>query len=61
MLLQPAIGQLLEIHWAGQLANGSRVYDLHAYQSAFLLIAGWSVLACLLISTTRETFCKPHA
>ena len=61
MLLQPGIGQLLEKNWAGQMTNGARVYDLHAYHAAFLLIAAWSAVSCILISATRETFCKPHA
>lgn len=61
MLLQPAIGQLLEKNWAGQMANGARAYDLDAYHVAFLLIVGWSIASCVLISATRETFCKPRA
>jgi hypothetical protein len=60
MLLQPAIGQVLERNWAGQMASGARVYDLHAYHAAFALVIGWQILSCLLISTTRETFCKPR-
>jgi MFS family permease len=61
MILQPAIGQVLERHWTGKIANGARVYDLHAYLSAFLLIVGWAVLSCVLIALTRETFCRPRA
>jgi MFS family permease len=61
MLLQPGIGQFLERNWSGQMSNGARLYDLHAYHAAFLLIAAWSVLSCALISGTQETFCKPHA
>jgi len=47
--------------WAGQMANGARVYDVNAFQAAFLLIAGWSIVSCLLISLTSETYCKPNA
>jgi MFS family permease len=61
MLLQPAIGQRLESHWTGGILSGARVYDMPAYHAAFLLIAGWSVLACALISMTRETYCKPSS
>ncbi|HEY1338985.1 MAG TPA: MFS transporter [Bryobacteraceae bacterium] len=61
MLLQPAIGQLLEKNWAGQMANGVRVYDLPAWHAALLLIVGWSVVSCALIALTGETFCKPRA
>jgi hypothetical protein len=43
MLLQPGIGRILDRRWSGQLANGLRVYGV----------------ACVLISLTRETYCKP--
>lgn len=60
MLLQPAIGQLLEKNWGGGMAAGVRVYDLPAFHVAFLLIVGWAVASCLLISATTETYCKPR-
>ncbi len=60
MLLQPGIGQMLERHWAGQIVNGVRLYDLQAYQAAFLLIVGWAATSCVLISATSETFCRPR-
>ena len=61
MLLQPAIGQVLERNWSGQMANGARVYDLHAYHAAFALVIGWQLLSCLLMAATRETFCRARA
>jgi MFS family permease len=61
MLLQPGIGQMLEKNWAGQMMAGVRVYDLPAYHVAFLLIVGWAVASCLLISVTTETFCRPRS
>jgi MFS family permease len=57
-LLQPAIGWMLDKQWSGQTANGLRVYSVSAYQSAFLLIVGWSILTVILLSLTRETYCK---
>lgn len=60
MLLQPGIGQMLERNWSGQMVNGVRLYDLQAYHAAFLLIVGWAVASCLLISVTTETFCRPQ-
>jgi MFS family permease len=61
MLLQPAIGRVLDREWSGQLYNGLRVYNVDAFQVAFLLIVAWSALACLLMAMTRETYCKPSA
>jgi len=59
--LQPAIGRLLDWRWAGGMVDGLRVYDVPAYQTAFMLTMGWAVLACILIAFTRETYCKPQA
>jgi MFS family permease len=61
MLLQPGIGQILETNWTGQMVAGVRLYDMHAYHAAFLLIVGWAVASCILISVTTETYCKPRA
>jgi MFS family permease len=61
MLLQPGIGWILDKEWSHTMANGVRVYGLPAFQAAFLLVIGWSVLACILLSLTKETFCKQQA
>jgi len=61
MLLQPGIGRILDRKWSGQMASGLRVYGVDAFQTAFLLMIAWLVLACVLISLTRETYCKPTA
>lgn len=57
-LLQPAVGVLLDRNWSGEMLNGTRVYSSTAFESAFLLLVAWSVLACLMISFTSETGCK---
>jgi MFS family permease len=59
MILQPAVGWMLDRQWLGATANGVRVYDLAAYQSGFALMVGWVALSLLLVSLTRETACKP--
>lgn len=61
MLLQPGIGRILDQRWSGQLTNGLRVYGVDAFQTAFLLMIAWLVLACVLIALTRETYCRPTA
>jgi sugar phosphate permease len=58
MLLQPAMGWILDLHWNGLMNNGIRIYDLEAYRGAFGLMLVWAVLSCLLISFTRETGCR---
>jgi len=57
-LLQPAIGSVLDRHWAGTLAGSVRVYPVDAFQAAFTLIVGWAFLSCLAIALTRDTACQ---
>jgi MFS family permease len=57
-LLQPGIGRILEQHWTGATANGARIYSVDAFQAAFLLSVGWTLLSCLLSSLTTDTACK---
>ena len=59
MLLQPAMGRVLDIQWEGTVLNGMRTYDLAAYRWAFSLMLGWAILSCILVALTRETWCKP--
>ena len=58
MILQPAIGRVLDRRWSGELANGLRIYSAAAFQSAFLLIIGWAALTVVLIAMTEETHCR---
>jgi MFS family permease len=61
MLLQPAVGWLLDKKWHGQLMEGVRIYDLKAYQAGFTLMVAWAGLALLLLFFTRETYCRQVA
>ena len=61
MLLQPAVGWMLDKYWTGQLAAGARIYPVSAYRTAFLLILAWSALSVLLLALTRETHCRQSA
>jgi sugar phosphate permease len=57
-ILQPAIGRVLDGHWAGAMTNGVRTYPVDAFQAAFAMIVAWSLLSCLLIVFTAETRCR---
>lgn len=61
MVLQPAVGWMLDRHWQGAMANGVRLYDAAAFQAGFSLMFAWTVLAAVLILFTRETYCKQMA
>ncbi len=58
MVLQPAIGWILDRNWHGEVLNGVRVYDLSAYQKGFLLMLAWSLVSSILILFTKETHCR---
>jgi MFS family permease len=58
MILQPAIGLVLDDRWDGLLENGIRIYDLNAYHMAFGVIIGLSILGTFLILFAKETFCQ---
>jgi sugar phosphate permease len=58
VLLQPGIGILLDQHWTGTMLKGAKIYALQAYQLAFVLIVGWSLLSCALAALTTETYCR---
>lgn len=57
MILQPAVGWILDQKWQGQMENGIRIYPLEAYQAGFALMLAWLLLACVLLVFTRETNC----
>ncbi len=58
MLLQPAMGWILDRHWIGLMENGIRIYELEAYRWAFTLMLGWAVISCISLMLTRETACR---
>lgn len=60
MLLQPAVGWLLDLSWSGQMVDGVRLYSLAAFRSGFSLMLGWLALSTLLILFTRETHCSQY-
>lgn len=58
MLLQPAIGLLMDLSWNGTLQGGVRVYDLNAYHSGFALMIVWLGLAVVAAALTRDSGCR---
>ena len=61
MILQPAIGAVLDRNWHGALAGTVKVFGMDAFHAGFALIVTWSVVSCALISLTRETGCRQNA
>ena len=59
MILQPAVGWMLDRCWTGQLVDGVRRYEPAAYQAGFSMMLAWLALAMVLLVFTRETYCRP--
>ena len=58
MILQPAVGWVLDRMWTGETAAGVRLYGLDAYRSGFALMLAWMALSLVLLLFTRETGCR---
>jgi MFS family permease len=58
MILQPAVGWILDLAWRGTLLGGVRIYDLAAYRSGFIVVLLFSILAVVAIAFTTETRCR---
>ena len=61
MVLQPAVGWMLDRQWQGQTQAGVRIYNLAAYQAGFSMMLAWIALALILLFFTRETHCRQTA
>jgi len=58
MLLQPAVGFMMDRSWQGELVSGIRIYGIEAYRAGFLLMILWVALSAVLICFVRETHCR---
>ncbi|MFO0995553.1 MAG: MFS transporter [Alphaproteobacteria bacterium] len=56
-LIQPLIGLMLDSHWDGGTAGGTRVYSMDTYETAFLTLFGSLAVAFLAALLVRETWC----
>ena len=57
-VMQPLIGWLLDLNWAGQIVDGARVYSHETYTialSSLLVVTAAAFIGTLLL---RETYCK---
>ncbi|MFO7716249.1 MFS transporter [Desulfosarcina sp.] len=58
MILQPAVGWVLDRMWTGEMAAGVRVYSVAAYHGGFGLMLAWIAVSFILLLFTRETGCR---
>jgi MFS family permease len=57
-ILQPVIGWILDLTWAGGTLDGVRIYGLRSYQAGFSVMLFWSLLSCFAALFTKETHCR---
>lgn len=58
MILQPAVGWILDLKWQGLMVAGARVYSREAYQAGFSLMVVWLAVALILLFFAKETHCR---
>ena len=58
MLMQPAVGWVLDRFWNGETIGGARFYTFNAYRAAFCIMLAWLALSAILVIFTRETHCR---
>jgi MFS family permease len=58
MLLQPAVGWVLDRQWQGTMVGEARIYELNAFRSGFSFMLAWTVLALICVVFSRETNCR---
>ena len=58
MLMQPAVGWVLDRAWDGSLEAGLRVYSFAAYRYGFVLMLVWLIAVMVVAGFTRETHCR---
>jgi MFS family permease len=55
MLLQPAVGVVLDRFWDGTVVDGVRLYGVEAYRTGFALMLAWVVFSIVMLALTAET------
>ena len=61
MILQPAVGWVLDRMWTGEWVAGARVYSISAYRNGFAFMLAWISISFVLLLFTRETACRQMA
>ena len=58
MIMQPAVGWVLDRYWDGALNAGARVYPFEGYRAGFSLMLAWLLAASVCAMLTRDTRCR---
>lgn len=52
---EPFIGKLLDLGWTGQMLNGARVFSVHDYHTALLILPCYLILALVLLIWLKDS------
>lgn len=55
----PLAGKILDSQWTGATLGGARMFSVEAYQTAFLTLPIYLVIALITLWKIKETYCKP--
>ncbi len=58
MIMQPAVGWVLDRYWDGALVAGARVYPFEGFRAGFSLMLAWLLAASICALLTRDTRCR---
>jgi len=58
MIMQPAVGWVLDRYWDGALVAGARVYPFEGFRAGFSLMLAWLLVASICALLTRDTRCR---
>jgi sugar phosphate permease len=58
MLMQPAVGWILDRYWDGTVSDGVRIYPFEAYRAGFTLMLACLAVSLVVVGFTRETNCR---
>ncbi len=56
-LSEPLIGKLLDLGWGHKMHNGARIFSVHDYQHALIILPIALILALIIQIFIKETFC----
>lgn len=54
-LSEPFIGRLLDLGWTGQMENGARIFSIHDYQSALVILPIYLLCALVVVMFIKES------
>lgn len=55
----PLTGKILDSQWNGTYLYGARVFSVEAFQTAFITLPIFLIIAILSLYKIKETYCKP--